>query len=100
VWEQMASPALCSKVRAEPLINTGALARCSEVLRGVSRFNGFPPLFHTHSKIPDPISSQITLYVIYGKLGSPLIRDISCCVTTVGGVGTVAVQVAADVSRR
>src|SRR5216683_2846317 len=24
------------------LINTGALARCSEVRRGVSRFNGFP----------------------------------------------------------
>ena len=26
------------------LINTGALARCNEVLGGVSRFNGFPRL--------------------------------------------------------
>ncbi len=26
------------------LINTGALARCNKVLRGVSRFNGFPRL--------------------------------------------------------
>ncbi len=57
-------------------------------------------IFHPHSKIPDPISFQITLYVIYGKLVSPLIRDMSCCVPKAGGMGAVTVQVAADVSRR